>query len=158
MAAGWFQSIVAFVLWVVICYAPAVAGVKFLPDDWYRRLNKPPWNPPSWVFGPVWTLLYGSMAVAVWLVWREGGWAAQWAPLSLFLLQLLFNGLWSWLFFGRRNPGAAFADIVLIWVTLAATILAFRHVSVIAAAILLPYLAWVSFASALNFSIWQRNR
>ena len=97
------------------------------------------------------------MAVAAWLVWNRGGFAVQRVALSLFLAQLLFNALWSPLFFGLRHPALAFADIVLLWLALLGTIVAFWKVRMIAGAMLLPYLAWVTFASALNFALWRLN-
>jgi benzodiazapine receptor len=98
------------------------------------------------------------MAVAAWFVWKRGGFAAQLIALSLFLLQLLINALWSPLFFGLRNPALAFVDIVLLWLALLATVVAFWKVRPLAGALLVPYLAWVTFASALNFAIWRLNR
>ena len=126
--------------------------------DWYAMLHKPSWTPPAWLFGPAWTLLYISMAVAAWLVWREGGWRPNRVALGLFLLQLLFNGMWSPLFFRLHCPGLALVDSALIWLALAATLLAFWRVSVPAGVLLVPYLAWVTFATALNFAIWRLNR
>ena len=128
-----------------------------MPGDWYAQLNKPSWNPPGWVFGPVWTLLYVMMSVAAWRVWKQGGFTSQRRPLSLFLLQLALNAAWTPLFFGLRQPGIAFAEIVVLWLAILGTIVAFRQTDKIAAALLLPYLAWVSFASVLNFTLWQLN-
>lgn len=149
--------VMAFAGFVLLCYAPAFLGAHFRPDEWYVQLRKPAWNPPGWVFGPVWTLLYGMMAVSAFLVWRRGGFAAQWRPLGLFLLQLGFNAAWSPLFFGMHNPALAFADIVLLWLALAATIAVFWRARVAAALLLLPYLCWVSFAAALNLTLWRMN-
>ena len=126
--------------------------------SWYDALHKPSWTPPAWLFGPAWTLLYVSMAVAAWLVWREGGWRPNRVALGLFLLQLLFNGLWSPLFFGLHRPGLSLVDSILIWLALAATLVAFWRVSLPAGVLLVPYLAWVTFATALNFTIWRLNR
>ena len=123
---------------------------------WYASLQKPSFNPPPWLFGPVWTALYLSMAVAAWMVWRRGGPAAT-AALSAFAVQLAFNVAWSGLFFGLRSPAAAMLDIVLLWLAIAATIACFLRVSVPAGLIMAPYLAWVSFAAALNFAIWRMN-
>jgi tryptophan-rich sensory protein len=106
----------------------------------------------------VWTALYIIMAIAAWLVWRRGGFAGQRFALSLFLVQLFFNALWSPLFFGWHQPGLAFVDIGLLWLALLGTVIAFWKVRPLAGALLLPYLAWVTFAGALNFSIWQLNR
>jgi tryptophan-rich sensory protein len=142
---------------LAVCFSASVLGAFFTPGDWYAQLNKPSWNPPGWVFGPIWTLLYVMMAVAAWRVWNQGGFASQRRPLGLFFLQLALNAAWTPLFFGLRQPGIAFAEIVVLWMAIAGTIVAFRRADKIAAALLLPYLAWVSFASALNFSLWRLN-
>ena len=149
--------IAAGIVFVLLCYAPAFLGVYFRPDEWYAQLRKPAWTPPGWLFGPVWTLLYGMMAAASFLVWRRGGFVAQRRALGLFLFQLVLNAAWSPLFFGMHSPALAFADIVLLWLTLLATIVAFWKVQVAAAVLLLPYLGWVSFASALNLALWRLN-
>jgi tryptophan-rich sensory protein len=143
--------------WLALSFSAAAIGGRFMPGGWYASLNKPSWNPPGWVFGPVWTALYTMMAVAAWLVWRRGGWSAQRRALTLFLVQLALNAAWSPLFFGLRRPGIAFAEIVLLWVAIAATLAAFRPVNRAAAWLLAPYLTWVSFAAALNFTLWRLN-
>jgi len=126
--------------------------------SWYDTLAKPDWTPPSWLFSPVWTLLYLMMTVAALLVWRKkGSLRAAAFPLGLFALQLFFNLIWSPLFFGLRNPGAAMVDLVLLWVALLATVIVFWRISLPAGVLLLPYLLWVSFAGVLNFAIWQMN-
>ena len=126
--------------------------------EWYPSLNKPTWNPPAWIFAPVWTTLYVMMAVAAWLVWKETPRGSHLRPaLVLFFVQLALNCLWSFLFFGARSPGWAFIDIVVLLAALAATTAAFFKHSKLAGALLLPYLAWVSFAAVLNFTIWQLN-
>lgn len=126
--------------------------------DWYPRLRKPSWNPPAWLFAPVWTLLYLSMAVAAWLVWRRDGFSgAPWA-LGLFVFQLTLNTIWSFIFFALRRPGLAAIEIVLLWAAIVATLAAFSSVDRTAAILLAPYLAWVSFAAVLNFTIWRLNR
>ena len=119
------------------------------------ELVKPSWTPPDWVFGPVWSVLYLSMAVAAWLVWRQGN---AFTPMTLFATQLALNAPWSWLFFGLHSPGAAFIDIVLLWAAIAATTIAFWHRLLVAGLLFVPYLAWVSFAAVLNFGIWRLNR
>ena len=124
---------------------------------WYPTLHKPSWNPPPWVFAPVWTVLYLMMGTAAWLVWRKLGWSRGAAPLGIFAVQLALNAAWSPLFFGMRSPAAALVDIVLLWAALAATIVAFRRAVPLAGALLVPYLLWVSFATALNFAIWRLN-
>lgn len=151
------RSAFALAGWLLLCFAAAALGSQFSPGDWYASLRKPPWNPPDWLFGPVWTALYTMMAVAAWLVWRQGGWNKQRKPLLLFLAQLVLNAAWTPLFFGLRRPDVAFAAIALLWLAIAATLLAFRPVSRAAAWLLAPYLAWVSFAAALNFTLWRLN-
>jgi tryptophan-rich sensory protein len=151
------RDLVGLLVWIVVSFAPGAVGGRFLPGEWYRALDKPPWTPPGWVFGPAWTLLYLSMGVAAWLVWRERGWQRAALPLAVYGVQLVLNGLWSWLFFGLRRPDLALADIVALWAAIATTIVTFWGVRPLAGAILLPYLAWVSFATALNASIWRRN-
>lgn len=143
--------------WGFLCFSAASMGVLFPPGEWYAQLNKPSWNPPSWLFGPVWTTLYLMMAVAAWLVWRKGGFRQQRRPLTFFLAQLVLNALWTPLFFGIHRPGIAFAEIVLLWFAILATILSFHPVQRISAFLLLPYLAWVSFAAVLNFTLWRMN-
>lgn len=151
------RSIIALIGWLVLCFAAAGTGVFVSTDGWYAAVHKPSWNPPAWLFGPAWTLLYITMAVAAWLVWREGGWKAQGRTLGLFLLQWLLNALWTPLFFGLHRPGLAFAEIVLLWLAIAATLVSFWRVRQLAGILLVPYLAWVSFAAALNFTIWRLN-
>ena len=125
--------------------------------DWYPTLVKPAWNPPAWLFGPVWTVLYIAMAVAAWLVWRRVGWAGTRLALTLFMVQLTLNAAWSIIFFGLRNPGAAFAEVVVLWAAILGTLVLFWQVSVPAGILFIPYLTWVSFAAVLNFSIWRLN-
>jgi benzodiazapine receptor len=147
------------VLFLITCLGTAGLGAAWTNlsvGDWYATLAKPSWNPPNWVFGPVWTALYVGMAVAAWLVWKRQGRDRR-VPLFVFGVQLVLNAVWSGLFFGMRNPGFAFAEIVLLWLAILATIVAFRQVSTLAALLLAPYLAWVSFAAALNWSIWRLN-
>jgi len=124
---------------------------------WYPALDKPSWTPPDWLFGPVWTLLYMMMGVAAWLVWRGAASGRARLPLLLFALQLLLNACWSLLFFGLRSPGLALIEIVLLWLAIAATLWAFARVRAWAALLLAPYLAWVTFAAALNLEIWRLN-
>jgi len=152
------RQILALTGWVLLCFAAAAVGGFFMPGEWYASLNKPAWNPPGWIFGPVWTALYTLMAVAAWLVWKRGGFATQRRPLALFLVQLALNAAWTPLFFGLHRPGLAFAEMLLLWLAIAATLAAFRRVSRAAAWLLAPYLAWVSFAAVLNFTLWKLNR
>jgi len=126
---------------------------------WYSELEKPPFNPPDWVFGPAWTTLYILMAVAAFLVWRRGLSMRHVPPaMSLYLAQLLLNATWTPVFFGLHRTGWALAVIALLWGTIAATIVAFRKVSGLAAGLMLPYIGWVSFAAVLNGWIWAANR
>ncbi|NOT58574.1 MAG: tryptophan-rich sensory protein [Deltaproteobacteria bacterium] len=150
-------QVFALIAWLALCFAASSTAVFVSVDGWYAGLLKPSWNPPAWLFGPVWTLLYAMMAVAAWLVWREGGWREQARALRLFLLQWLLNALWTPLFFGLHRPGLAFAEIILLWLALVATLVSFWRVRKQAGVLLMPYLAWVSFAAALNFTIWRLN-
>lgn len=147
----------AMPIWVLVCFLAPALGSWSRPGEWYALLNKPAWNPPSWLFGPVWTLLYLCMGLAAWLVWRRGGLREQRTPLLLFFTQLALNALWTPLFFGLHQPGLALVNILFLWVAIIATTASFRRVSFKAAALLLPYLAWVSFASFLNFTLWRLN-
>jgi len=155
--SGATRSALALAAWLALVFTAAAMGGFFLPGDWYAGLQKPAWNPPNWIFGPVWTALYMIMAVAAWLVWKRGGFAGQRVALSLFLIQLLFNALWSPLFFGLRHPALAFVDILLLWLALLGTVITFWKALPLAGALLVPYLAWVTFASALNFALWRLN-
>ena len=141
--------------------APVIASFVTAPgtSDWYANLNKPCFNPPGWVFGPVWTVLYVLMAVSAGLVWHKelAGPIVRMA-LALYLLQLVLNGLWMPLFFGAKMPLLAFIDIVLLWAAIILTILVFVKVSRYAGLLMLPYLAWTTFAAVLNFSLWYLNR
>jgi tryptophan-rich sensory protein len=146
---GWLAATLA---------AGGVGGIASArAPEFYAQLARPSWAPPSWVFGPVWTTLFILMGIAAWLVWRERGWSGARGALTLFIVQLAFNALWSWLFFAWRRGALAFAEVVLLAVLIAATMIAFARVRRLAAALLAPYLLWVLFASALTFSIWRRN-
>lgn len=158
LTPGPARAALGFAGWLLLAFAAAALGSLFMPGEWYAQLRKPAWNPPAWIFGPVWTALYAMMAVAAWLVWRRGGWAAQRKPLGWFLVQLGLNALWSPIFFGLKNPGLAFAEMVLLWLAILATLRAFLTVQRSAGALLLPYLAWVTFAAVLNFTLWQLNQ
>ena len=124
---------------------------------WYQTLARPSFNPPDWVFAPVWTTLYALMAFAAWRVWRRAGFAQARAALSLYVVQLALNLGWSVLFFGLRRPDYALAEIVVLWLAIAATWLAFRRIDGPAAWLLTPYLAWVSFAAVLNGAVVALN-
>lgn len=138
---------------IVTFCAPAL-GVLSAPGAWYASLSKPAWNPPAWIFGPVWTFLYLLMAVAAWLVWKRDGWKL---PVALYLVQLALNAAWSPIFFGAHEPGWALAEIIVLWIFILLTMLAFIRVSRVAGLMLVPYLLWVSFATFLNFTLWRMN-
>ncbi len=156
-AKSGLRSASALIGWVALCFLAATGGAFFLPGQWYASLNKPSWNPPGWIFGPVWSALYAMMAIAAWLVWRRGGFAAQRSPLRWFVVQLALNAIWTPLFFGLHAPGWAFAEILMLWLAIAATVVAFWRVSRPAAGLLVPYLLWVGFASWLNYTLWRLN-
>ena len=145
--------------WLAACLAAAALGglASVNAGAFYQQLARPPWAPPGWLFGPVWSVLYLSMGVAAWLAWRERGWRAMGGAGVLFLLQLAVNALWSWLFFAWREGGLAFAEVLILLALIAATVVAFWRIRPLAGALLLPYLAWVGFASALNFATWRLN-
>lgn len=151
------DSFFALFLFVAACLATGSTGAIFRAADWYERLAKPAWRPPNRIFAPVWTALYLAMAVSGWLAWRESG--VSGAPLAMVLygVQLVLNAAWSPLFFGMRRPDLAFYEILLLWLSIAATMILFQHICAASAWLLAPYLAWVTFAAALNFSIWRLN-
>ncbi|MDQ2689797.1 MAG: tryptophan-rich sensory protein [Chloroflexota bacterium] len=136
-------------------FAPAAIGAPFTAPSYYRRLRKPAWSPPSALFGPVWSALYLLIGISAWLVARRGDEPS--GAMRLWWTQLALNAAWTPLFFGLRSPGVALAEIVATWAAIAATVVAFFRHRPLAAALLLPYLAWVTFATALNFEIWRRN-
>ena len=145
--------------WLVVSFAASAIGAaaSIQAKSFYRQLAQPAWAPPSWVFGPVWTVLYVLMAIAAWLVWRSGGFRTNRIALSLFLVQLALNALWSWVFFAWHRGAWAFADIILLWLLIVATLVFFWRVRPLAGALLIPYLLWVGFASFLNYALWQLN-
>jgi translocator protein len=136
----------------------AIATFSAIPT-WYAALNKPSWNPPNWLFGPVWTVLYVLMGVALFLVWRQGWEAPGVRPaVILFSAQLVLNLAWSVVFFGLRSPGGGVVVIVILWLLIAATIVAFFGRNVSSGALMLPYIVWVTFAGVLNVTVWVLNR
>ena len=142
--------------WLALTFLAAAAGAAASMDaaPFYASLARPGWAPPSTVFGPVWTVLYVLMGIAAWLAWRAG---ASRGTLVLYVVQLVLNALWSVLFFGLHRGGAAFADILVLIVLVIATLIGFWRVRPLAGALLLPYLGWIAFASALNFAVWRLN-
>jgi tryptophan-rich sensory protein len=153
------KSLLALAGWILLAGAAGAIGsvASVRSASFYLGLERPAWAPPSWIFGPVWTTLYVLMGVAAWLVWRERGRVPVRGALTLFVVQLAFNALWTWLFFVWRQGGLAFAEILLLAALVAATAAAFRRVRRLAGALLLPYLGWVLFATALTWAVWRRN-
>jgi len=146
---------------IAICFLAASIGgfatSSSVSSNWFVELNKPSWNPPNWIFGPVWSVLYLMMAVAAWLVWKQSGFAKSRLALGWFAFHLLLNILWSVLFFGLQQPGWAAIEIVVLWISIAVSIGLFYRHSKLAAALMVPYVLWVSFATFLNFTIWSLN-
>lgn len=153
------KQIVGLLGWLLLTFAAAAIGAAASANAgvFYQQLTRPGWAPPGWLFGPVWSVLYFLMAIAAWLVWRESGFRGARIALSLFLIQLAANALWSWLFFAWHQGAWAFGEILILWALILGTIVVFWRMLPLAGILLLPYLAWVTFASALNFALWQLN-
>lgn len=151
------RDVPALVGWIVLTFLASATGAFVSTGGWYAALVKPSWNPPGWLFGPVWTLLYTMMAVAAWQVWREGGWKTQKRALSLYLAQWALNALWTPLFFGLHRPGLAFVEILALDMAVLGTLAVFWGVKRLAGALLVPYALWVGFATVLNYTIWRLN-
>jgi len=150
-------DVAGLAFWLLITFGVAGFASQFEPGDWYRSLAKPSWTPPGRVFGPVWGLLYLSMGIAAWMVWRQRPRTNTLVPLIFYLAQLAVNGLWSWLFFGQLLIGPALIDLLLLVLLVAVTVWLFLRVYKPAGFLMIPYLLWISFASALNFQIWRLN-
>jgi len=144
-------SLAVFIVAVIMV---AMTGAIFKPGPWYETLEKPSWTPPDWAFPVVWSILYLFIAIAGWLVWQTSGWPLA---LALWILQLLLNGAWSWLFFGLKRMDLAFVDVSLLWLCIAGFIVIAWPISTTAALLFLPYLVWVSIAAALNLTVWRMN-
>jgi benzodiazapine receptor len=147
--AGWLAA--SFITGGIGAFASARAAA------FYGQLDQPSWAPPAWLFGPVWSVLYVLMGISAWLVWRRHGWRGASTALKLFLAQLGANALWTWLFFAWRQGALSLAEIVLLWLLIAATMITFWRLHRVAALLLVPYLVWVTFAAALTFSLWRLN-
>lgn len=154
MSASSFLALLAF---LAINMAAAASGALFRPGPWHRWLKKPSWNPPNWLFAPAWSVLYLMIAIAGWRIFEARGWAA-WPVLLLYFGSLALNAAWSGLFFGLKRPDLAFYELLALWASIAAMIGAFAPIDGLATALLVPYLCWVTFAGALNYSIWRLNR
>lgn len=155
------KKTLALIAFLFLCFFTAWTGAQVSPGiastEWYDLLNKPDWNPPGWLFGPVWTLLYTAMAVAAWRVWLKVGFSDGKLELSAYFIQLFLNGLWSQLFFSMQNPGLAFAEIILLMAAIIYTSVLFFRVDKIAGWLMVPYILWVAFATVLNGTIWMIN-
>jgi benzodiazapine receptor len=152
---------IALLIFIGICFAAAASGSAFTAGSvktWYPGLLKPAGTPPPWVFGPVWSTLYLLMAVAAWLVWRQRVHEDVSLALTLFMTQLILNGLWSFVFFGLRRPGAALVEIVVLLAAIVVTATRFAEHSRLALWLMTPYGVWVTYASYLNFGIWRLNK
>lgn len=155
------RSVLGLLAWLVLVFTAAWIGSSAtMPEikGWYTTIQKPSFNPPDWIFGPVWTVLFALMGISAWLVWRPAGFRDGAAlPLGVFFVQLALNTLWSILFFRQHNIGGALVDIGLLWGAIAVMIGLFLRRHRVAGLLQLPYLAWVSFASVLNYEIWRLN-
>lgn len=149
-----WQSGLALAGFIFITFCAPLLGVTSMPGEWYAGLNKPSWNPPAWLFGPAWTTLYTLMAIAAWLVWKRVGFTRA---LGLYFVQLILNAAWTPIFFGAHALGWALFEIVIMWIAILLTLLSFLRVQKTAGLLLVPYLAWVSFATFLNFTLWRLN-
>ena len=152
-------QVVGLLGWLLLSFAAAAIGAVASSEAgaFYEQLVRPSWAPPGWLFAPVWSVLYVLMGTAAWLVWRIHGFKEARTALALFIIQLGANALWTWLFFVWRQGALAFAEIILLWCLIAATAATFRRLNTVASALLLPYLAWVTFATALTFATWRLN-
>jgi len=153
------RQVLGLLGWLVVTTAAAAIGgvASANAGAFYQQLIRPGWAPPAWLFAPVWSVLYLFMGIAAWLVWRVGGFRGARTALALFLVQLAANALWSWLFFAWQQGALASAEILLLWALILGTVVAFWRVRPLAGALLLPYLAWVTLASALAFTTWRLN-
>ncbi len=146
--------------WLAVTFVAASLGAlaSINASDRYLALTLPSWAPPPWVFGPVWTVLYAMMGIAAWRVWLAHGWRGARAPLALYLLQLLVNTLWTWLFFAWELRGLATLEVLVLLAMVIVLQLRFARLQALAGRLLLPYLAWLSFASVLSYTVWRLNR
>lgn len=145
------------VFWLALTFLAATFGAQFEPGTWYANLNKPDWTPPGWLFPPVWTALYSCMGLAAWLVWRKAGWHTGRVPLSIYLVHLVVNAAWSWVFFGEHHIGLAVLNILVLLALILLLIRLFWIKNRLAGILLVPYATWVGFASVLNAKIFLMN-
>jgi len=155
------RSLLMLAGFIALCLAVSALGglaTASSVGSWYQGLAKPPFNPPDWVFAPVWLTLYLMIAFAGWRVWRVAGFAAARAAFTWYAIQLALNLTWSLLFFGARAPGAALIEVIVLWVAIVANAAAFWRYDRLAGLLLVPYIAWVGYAALLNAAIWWLNR
>jgi tryptophan-rich sensory protein len=154
-----FATIAGLVGWLLFTFLAAISGAVTAQAamTFYSALDKPAWAPPGWLFGPAWSVLYPMMGVAAWTIWRDFGFRGARGALVLYVIQLVLNAAWSWFFFVRRNGAQAFIEVVLMWIAIAATLVAFWRLHTSAGILFVPYLLWVTFAAALTWSVWRRN-
>ena len=153
------QKILGLIFSFTLVFVAAALGglASARAGSFFMELNRPTWALPAWLFGPAWTVLYILMGIASWLVWKQAGFAAARTALTFYGAQLVLNGIWTWLFFVMRSGSVAFVEIIVLWMLILATVIAFWRKSAVAGALLIPYLMWVAFATALTFSLWQLN-
>ncbi len=155
------KTIIRLIISLVICQLAGILGSIFTTPSiptWYASLKKPSFTPPNWLFAPVWIFLFFLMGISLFLIGQKGiGYPLVKRALLIFFIQLIFNILWSFLFFGLKSPLFGFIEIILLWVLILLTIIFFLPISKIAGLLLLPYLIWVSWATVLNFAIWRLN-
>lgn len=149
------RAIASLIGFLVATFIVAAFGAQFTPGEWYAGLIKPSFNPPNWIFGPVWSVLYAMMAVAAWFVWRETQTLGK--PIILWFAQLVLNATWSWLFFGLERPDLAAVEIIFLLGVIIVLTATFFRINRLAGWLLVPYVAWVSFASILNIALWRLN-
>ena len=159
MKNKWLKQVFIFMCCLVVCYGVSAIGAaaSIHARDFYTEVIRPSWAPPGWLFGPVWMVLYTAMAVALWLVWKKVGFRGGQPAIGLFLIHLIPNALWSWVFFAWRLGAWSVVNIVVLWGLIPVGMLLFVRHDRIAGWLLFPYLLWVSFAAVLNITIWQLN-
>lgn len=153
------RQLIGLAAWLFLTFCAAALGAmaSVKAGVFYQELTRPEWAPPAWIFGPVWSALYVMMGIAAWLAWREVRPGEAKTAFILFVGQLVANALWSWLFFAWHKGAAAFGEVIILWILVAATLVAFWRIRLFAGALLLPYLAWVTFAAVLCYTVWRLN-
>lgn len=152
-------QIIGLAGWLMLTFIAAAIGSAASAESglFYQQIIRPEWAPPAWLFAPVWTILYILMGISAWIVWRVNGFRSAYVALSLFIIQLALNAIWTWIYFVWRQGALAFVEILILWALILCTTITFWRIRVLAGIFLLPYLAWVSFASALTFAVWRLN-